>query len=192
MESRIEATHRLQKENRWEEASRARDQFKQQLRAEGRTRRESNDASWDWMISAYPPKDAGGATNDARPTQAEGNAIRQIPAVVDQDDQQPFKVVYWIHGMLRLMGARRACGQRDAGRFVDILLLSQCPVPSLAYLGVLALTDPVESLVVCETKFRTALARLSTFEPDSWLVQEIETCLSELPRLRDQLSMLYR
>jgi hypothetical protein len=54
-ESKIVATDRLRKESRWEEASLWRDNQRKQLRAEGKSKTEANDASWQAMIDAFPP-----------------------------------------------------------------------------------------------------------------------------------------
>lgn len=54
-ESKIALTHRLQREGRWEEATFARDEERQRLRAEGMKRKESNEASWVWMAEQFPP-----------------------------------------------------------------------------------------------------------------------------------------
>jgi hypothetical protein len=54
-ESKITATDRLRKEGRWEEASLWRDKKRKQLKTEGQTRTEANDASWQAMIEQFPP-----------------------------------------------------------------------------------------------------------------------------------------
>ena len=54
-ESKIAATHRLQKGGRWEEASEYRGEQRQKFCSEGFTRKESNDKAWEAMILAYPP-----------------------------------------------------------------------------------------------------------------------------------------
>ena len=54
-ESKINATDRLRREGRWDEASRFRDEVKQQLRAEGKSRQEANDAAWAAMLAKYQP-----------------------------------------------------------------------------------------------------------------------------------------
>jgi hypothetical protein len=54
-ESKIGATDRLRKEGRWEEASLWRDEKRKQLRAEGLSKAEANDDSWQAMIEAFPP-----------------------------------------------------------------------------------------------------------------------------------------
>jgi hypothetical protein len=55
LESKSVATDRLRKEGRWEEASLWRDQKRGELRAEGQTRTESNEAAWQAMIEQFPP-----------------------------------------------------------------------------------------------------------------------------------------
>ena len=54
-ESRISATDRLRREGRWEEASLYRDEIRKQLKAEGRSRADANDAAWHAMLLKYPP-----------------------------------------------------------------------------------------------------------------------------------------
>lgn len=53
-ESKIQATHRLQREGLWDEASAYRDQERQRARAEGKTRREANEIGWQQMLVKYP------------------------------------------------------------------------------------------------------------------------------------------
>jgi hypothetical protein len=55
LESKSVATDRLRREGRWEKASLWRDQKRVQLRAEGQTRTESNEAAWQAMIEQFPP-----------------------------------------------------------------------------------------------------------------------------------------
>ena len=55
MESKIAATERLRREGRWEAASWFRDQWRKKLRAEGMTRREANEKSWESMVEEYFP-----------------------------------------------------------------------------------------------------------------------------------------
>ena len=56
-ESKIEATHRLQADGRWDEASRYRDQQRKHFKAQGLKRAEANDKAWEAMIEEYPPAD---------------------------------------------------------------------------------------------------------------------------------------
>lgn len=53
-ESKIEATDRLRREGRWKYADIYREQQRQLLRNEGRTRAEAREMAWDRMIAAFP------------------------------------------------------------------------------------------------------------------------------------------
>ena len=55
MESKIEATHRLQAAGLWEEASRYRDEVRRRHRNEGKRRSEAGDLAWQAMLERYPP-----------------------------------------------------------------------------------------------------------------------------------------
>lgn len=57
VESKIEATHRLQREDRWNLASRYRDAQRLRLKAEGRTRAEAREEAWRLMIDRFRPLD---------------------------------------------------------------------------------------------------------------------------------------
>jgi hypothetical protein len=54
-ESKIAATHRLQKSGRWEEASEYRAEQRQKFRAQRFTKKEANEKSWEAMILKFPP-----------------------------------------------------------------------------------------------------------------------------------------
>jgi hypothetical protein len=54
-ETKISATHRLQKDGRWEEASEFRAEQRQKFCAEGLTKKEANEKAWEAMILKYPP-----------------------------------------------------------------------------------------------------------------------------------------
>jgi hypothetical protein len=54
-ETKIDATHRLQKDGRWEEASEYRAEQRQKFRAEGFTKKEANEKAWEAMILKFPP-----------------------------------------------------------------------------------------------------------------------------------------
>lgn len=56
MESKIEATHRLEREGRWDEACGFRDAARQECRNKGLTRREANERAWELMIAEFPPR----------------------------------------------------------------------------------------------------------------------------------------
>ena len=54
-ESKIDITHRLQKDGRWAEASKFKDDYIAKLRGEGMTRREAQANAWAAMEQKYPP-----------------------------------------------------------------------------------------------------------------------------------------
>lgn len=54
-ESKIELTHRLQREGRWNEASEFRDKVRSEQREAGRPRAEANEAAWSRMAEKFPP-----------------------------------------------------------------------------------------------------------------------------------------
>ena len=54
-ESKIEATHRLQHDGRWAEASAFRDRVRKERRAAGDTRDVANEAAWAAMAQEFPP-----------------------------------------------------------------------------------------------------------------------------------------
>ena len=53
-ETKIAATHRLQKDGRWEEASEYRAEQRQKFRDEGLTKKEANEKAWEAMILKFP------------------------------------------------------------------------------------------------------------------------------------------
>ena len=55
-ESKITLTHRLQREGRWEEASLFKDSHIAQLKAEGKPRKEAQQAAWEGMEKRFPPQ----------------------------------------------------------------------------------------------------------------------------------------
>jgi hypothetical protein len=54
-ESKIELTHRLQREDRWAVASRFKDDHITKLRAEGKPRKDAQQAAWEEMETQFPP-----------------------------------------------------------------------------------------------------------------------------------------
>lgn len=58
MESKIEATRRLQREGRWETAGDFRQKMRKQLRKAGMKRAEANEAAWRRTIERFPPLNA--------------------------------------------------------------------------------------------------------------------------------------
>jgi hypothetical protein len=54
-ETRSEATCRLRREGRWDEATKFRDRKRQDFRTSGMTRKDALEASWSAMINEFPP-----------------------------------------------------------------------------------------------------------------------------------------
>ena len=69
-ESKIELTHRLQREDRWDEASKFKDNHIAQLRSEGKPRKEAQQAAWEEMGSEFPPQ----------PSESEPIALEALPS----------------------------------------------------------------------------------------------------------------
>jgi hypothetical protein len=95
IESKIDATDRLRRESRWAEASVWRDEKRKQLRADGQTKADSNEASWDAMIKQFPPL-----------------PVSEMPDVIElvdipPDDSQPdlARDTIWVYGHLNSKGA---------------------------------------------------------------------------------------
>ena len=55
LETKIEATHRLQRDGRWVEASVYREKVRVENREKGMKRKEANEVSWAAMIAQFPP-----------------------------------------------------------------------------------------------------------------------------------------
>jgi hypothetical protein len=57
-ESKIDATHRLERDGRWETASRYRHRRRQELRDGGMSKSDAREAAWDEMTERFQPIDA--------------------------------------------------------------------------------------------------------------------------------------
>jgi hypothetical protein len=81
---------RLRKESRWEAASLWRDEKRKQLRADGQTKADSNESSWDAMIEQFPPL----------PSSEMPDGIELVD--ITPDDSQPdlARDMIWVYGHL--------------------------------------------------------------------------------------------
>jgi hypothetical protein len=101
-ESKITATDRLRREGRWEEASLWRDDKRKQLRAEGQTKTEANEASWQAMTEAFPPLPI---TSDESPDTVE---LLDLDSYDSQPDMS--RDILWVYENL----ARKGVAAKDA------------------------------------------------------------------------------
>jgi hypothetical protein len=69
-ESKITLTHRLQREGNWDKASLFKDDCISRLRAEGKPRKEAQQAAWEEMEQRFPPP----------PSESEPVALENIPS----------------------------------------------------------------------------------------------------------------
>lgn len=94
-ESKIEATKRLQREGRWEEASAYRCEVRKQQRAQGKTKAEAGEIAWRMTIEKYPPLGAeqeaeGADLDDVPPQQLDELVERTAGQGVDLTDMISF------------------------------------------------------------------------------------------------------
>jgi hypothetical protein len=89
-ESKIVETDGLRKVGRWEEASLWKDEKRKQLRADGQTKADSNESSWDAMIEQFPPL----------PSSEMPDGIELVD--ITPDDSQPdlARDMIWVYGHL--------------------------------------------------------------------------------------------
>jgi hypothetical protein len=89
IESRIELTDRLRREGRDEEASLYRNQVREQLRAEGKTRKEAMEGAWEATRLAFPPLPTSVQVADMA-------AQTQVSSTVDEDDEDAVADEDWV------------------------------------------------------------------------------------------------
>lgn len=68
-ESKITLTHRLQREGRWDEATRFKDEKAAELRKNGMTRKDAQQAGWKAMGEKYPPLPEVDEPGDVQPVE---------------------------------------------------------------------------------------------------------------------------
>lgn len=87
LESKISATHRLQREDRWDLASRYRDSERLRLRADGKTRAEARESSWQRMIEKFQPVDESAGTWP--------QLVETCPPLLSNGEAQPALNAVW-------------------------------------------------------------------------------------------------
>ena len=118
IESKSVAMDRLRKEGRWEEASLWRDQKRKELREEGQTRAEANEAAWQAMSEQFPPLQESG-------DQPADPSIQLLDINPEDYDGHPdmSRDILWVYENLALSGItakvvpRHRADIRDGTRF---------------------------------------------------------------------------
>ena len=88
LESKIDVTHRLQREGRWTQASLYRERERNRLRSEGWKRADAREEAWRLMIDRFQPKDSD-AFNSAC-------TLEFLPPIVMDTEYQPVVSVAWL------------------------------------------------------------------------------------------------
>jgi len=99
MESKIAATHRLQREGRWDEASQYRDEVRQRLRAEGKKRDEAVDEAWAAMVEKYPPSEEPDVPNENTDMDYSAELAELIARSAGCETDLPVDII-WVYGQL--------------------------------------------------------------------------------------------
>jgi hypothetical protein len=90
-QSKIDLTHRLQREGRWEEASQFKDGEIARLKTEGLKRAEAGQAAWEAMEEKYPPLPAEAASEP--PGELLIDDIERTPGNYHLDAQWVYEVL---------------------------------------------------------------------------------------------------
>lgn len=160
MESKIEATRRLQVDGRWDEAAEAKDREKDRLIESGMTRRQAGPLAWKWLSENFPPMSAA---EKAWRESVALSPLDRLPSVVPLEvDCVGYDIndYLWV---LRYLLARDICiKQNEAGAAIEIeqRLLDEWTSKDQAVLATLAVADPVNFFLVSETRIETTFFKL--------------------------------
>ena len=105
-ESKIEATERLRREGRWEDASRYREEVRNELRSEGRPRAEAAGAAWDAMLEKYPPLPAAELVSQGPAAELENIDIDALVARFKGNEPDLARDILWAYENLENRKAR--------------------------------------------------------------------------------------
>ena len=160
LESKIAATQRLRREGRWEDACLWRDQARQRLRSEGKTRREASEESWTLMTQRFDPLSDGQIDwHEAAELQAQARFPIEH-ALVDDASEAAMKDVWWAYCTLQAFYSRLKKNDASGANFLFQSMTSTAPTPAAERLVSLAATTPSEFLDQVVTKFESATQRL--------------------------------
>ncbi|WP_417745555.1 hypothetical protein [Rosistilla oblonga] len=182
MESKIEATRRLQIDGRWDEAAAAKDREKTRLVESGMTRRQAGPLAWEWMIENFPPMSAGEKAWRESVAQI---PLDRLPSVVPLEVEcvgYDINDYLWV---LRYLLARDICiQQNEAAAAVEIeqRLLDEWTTKDQAVLATMAVADPVNFFLVSETRIETTFFKLLDAKTGSMVEIDILAYLYEAIR----------
>lgn len=94
METKAETTSRLRNEGRWDDACRFREQARERLKAEGKTRKEAREEAWQLMAEEFPPLPV---------EQAEESDQAEFEPNFESDDDADVDLVrdiIWVYGKI--------------------------------------------------------------------------------------------
>ena len=98
-ESKADATSRLRREGRWEEASLYRERQRLQLREQGMSRKEAKEAAWTGMMTEFPPLplDATPAARCSSDESVDEAVIKQIASRSEDTNEEMSAVIRWVY-----------------------------------------------------------------------------------------------
>ena len=98
-ESRIDVTHRLQAEGRWDEATVYRSKLRKEQKAAGKTKAEANEVAWAAMIEEFPPLPEPAADPHTDEI-AGGEDMSQLLSRTAEDIVDLPRDILWVYGRL--------------------------------------------------------------------------------------------
>ena len=188
MESKIDATDRLRREGRWEEASFRRDLERKRLRAEGKSRRDANEESWNWMIERYDPlTDEQIDWHEATVYRAMANSPVDC-APVDHESEPDMSDVWWVYCNLLAWDTRLKKDDVDGARFLMYTMSSTAPTPAAERLVFLAAASPGRFLDQVVIKFKAAIQRLEQDDSvNKYSAPELQANIRHIQEIRGDL-----
>ena len=181
MESKIELTHRLEREGRWEEASLFRDQVRQRLKREGKTRQEANEGAWQAMAERYPPiPECRLPDFHARRWLLNAHLILDVPV---GPDGLALNHWWWVLCHIRAMALFWVANDATGCRFVQHHLFLQAPSLEASRMALAAIEFPTAFLRRASKSLEDAANRLDQADPCFEALEEMRDCLGTIERL---------
>ena len=185
MESRIEATDRLRREGRWEAASHAREEKRQQLRAEGLKRADANDQAWRWMIDEFTPLADDEIRIDESCNLA---AMAHYPPKcdgIDADGEAAMSDIWWVLSHLLAWRSQWDQGRCSIGERFIVSMLMQAPTPGASRLGLLLVESPARFCAQAYAKLVSVHDRWANdIHPPAEYMAEIDWHIANLLELQ--------